>query len=62
MRGPVGIWTRNTQTQQAQMEGETDTEGRIKMWFERGQAEARGGCTGREQREVGEQHNQSTLG
>lgn len=62
MRGPVGSWTRNTQTQQTQIEGKTDTEGRIKMWFQRGQAEAQGGCTGREQRGVGEQYNQSTLG
>lgn len=36
MRGPVGIWIRNTQTQQTHSEGETDTQGRIKMWFERG--------------------------
>lgn len=46
MRGPVGIWTRNTPMQQTQMEGKTDKEGRIKMWFERGQAEAREGRHG----------------
>lgn len=60
MRGPVGIWTRSTQRQQTHRARANRHTGEDKDVV--GERTAQEGCTGREQREVGEQHNPSTLG